>query len=107
MRDLLFGARIVDAAERAGATVRTIAAPAELPPVSDVELLLVDWNDREADWGPQLAAWRPAGGGGTPRLVLFGSHTDVDAHAEAKRHGIGPVMARSRFVEILPRLFAA
>ena len=64
--------------------------------------MIVDWNERRPDWGERLRRWREsAEERHAPRLVLFGSHVDLDAHADAKLHGIGPVMARSRFVDAL------
>ena len=81
-----------------------VAEPTELPPPDEVDVVIVDWNDRRPLWGEQLRRWRDSAGAAPPRLVLFGSHVDLDGHAEAKRHGIGPVMARSRFVERLPLL---
>ena len=110
VRDLMFAARIVDAAQRAGAELRRVAEPADLPPPSGTDLVLVDWTDRGADWAAALRAWRDsarAGAARPPRLVLFGSHADLPAHREAREAGIGPVMARSQFVSLLPGLLRA
>ena len=101
----MFSARIVDAAARAGADLHLVADPSRLPAPDDVDLVLVDWNDRRPGWSASLRQWRD-GAGRAPRLVLFGSHTDIAAHREAKAHGIGPVMARSAFVGRLPGLLA-
>lgn len=103
-RDLLFGSRIAAAATEAGVEIRRVDSPAALPPSDEVSLLLVDWSEREPDWGAELAAWRQASAHG-PRLILFGPHTDLGAHAEAKRHGIGPMWARSKLVASLSTLF--
>ena len=105
--DLMFTARILDAADRARIDLRLIAEPAALPPADETHLLLVDWNERRPDWAAALRDWRASGRARAPRLILFGSHTDVAAHREAKSHGIGPVMARSAFVGKLPELLAA
>ena len=104
----MFAARIIDAAARARVEVRLLSDPAALPSPDEVSLLLVDWNDRREAWGEELTRWVRSGGDAVvPRLVLFGSHTDLAAHAEAKRHGIGPVMARSAFVTRLGEIIAA
>ncbi len=98
-RDLLMATRIADAAARAGVNLRRVDAPAELPPVAEVGLVLVDWDAREPDWGEQLNTWR--GGGqepASPRIVLYGPHTDLAAHAAAKDAGLGPMWARSKLV---------
>ncbi|MDQ3881311.1 MAG: hypothetical protein M3295_09610 [Chloroflexota bacterium] len=106
VRDLMFAARIVDAADRAGAALQTVSAPDRLPPAGEVDLLLVDWNDRAGDWADRIRAWLDARAPDRPRprVVLFGSHTDLEGHADARRRGIGPVLARSRFVHQLPEI---
>lgn len=106
MRDLLLGSRIFEAASRANADFIRVDAPADLPPADQLDLVLVDWGDRSPDWGEQLAAWcalAPPSWRG--RLILFGPHTDVEAHASAKHHRLGPMLARSKLVRSLPSLF--
>lgn len=105
VRDLLIGSRIEEAAARAGRPLVRIAGLERLPRAEEVALLLVAWDERDPGWGPRLAAWR-AGGPAGLRLVLFGPHTDQVAHAEARRHGLGPMWARSRLLRELPRLLA-
>jgi hypothetical protein len=39
-----------------------------------------------------------------PRLVVFGPHADLEAHAAAREAGIGPMLARSKLVSALPQL---
>lgn len=104
-RDLIIGSRIAEAAARAGADLLRCEGIADLPDPAQVDVLLVDWADREPEWGPGLAAWRAAGGDRTPRIVVFGPHTDLEAHAAARAAGIGPMMARSKLISILPSLF--
>jgi hypothetical protein len=106
-RDLIFGSRIADAAARAGQEFLRIDDPAGLPPPSSVELVLIDWGERRPAWGEQLAAWRAVDPDvERPRLVLFGPHTDLAAHADARAAGLSPMLARSKFVAELPRLLA-
>ncbi len=103
-RDLIIGSRVAEAAARADAAFTRIGSPASLPSPSEVDLLLVDWADRHADWGRQIAEWR-AGGSDSPsprpRVLVFGPHTDLEAHAEARAAGIGPMVARSKLVSSL------
>jgi hypothetical protein len=106
-RDLIIGSRIVEAAVRAGAEISRVSTPDELPAGAEVDLLLVDWGDRGADWGQKLAAWRDGAGAHPARLVVFGPHTDLAAHAAARAAGIGPMMARSKLVTSLAELLAA
>jgi hypothetical protein len=105
-RDLLLSTRIEDAAQRGGASVIRISVPRELPEPRELDLVLVDWSERGATWGDELASWRSRfRATDQPRLILFGPHTDLEAHAAARSAGIGPMWARSRLVRELPRLF--
>jgi len=106
-RDLLFGSRIVDAAARAGLELRRIDDPAGLPAASSVRMVLVDWSERRPWWGERLSAWSAeAPPAERPRLILFGPHTDLVAHADARAAGLGPMRARSKLVADLPSLMA-
>ncbi len=104
--DLLTFTRIEGAARAAGIRVARADGPAELPPPADVELLLVDCGTHLGAWGAGLAAWR-SGALGSPRIVAFGPHTDLDAHRAVRELGIGPMWARSRLMRELPALMAA
>jgi hypothetical protein len=107
MEDLLILSRIEAAAARAGVPLVHVDAPAQLPPASDVDLLLVDCSDHVDAWGRELAAWRStAPASGRPRIVAFGPHTDVAAHRSVREVGLGPMWARSRLLRELPDLFA-
>jgi hypothetical protein len=106
-RDLLLGSRIADAAERAGRELLRIDDPFGLPAASAVDLVLVDWAARREGWGERLSSWcaeAPQMEG--PRLVLYGPHTDLEAHAAARAAGLGPMWARSKLVAELPTLVA-
>jgi len=72
-----------------------------------VRLLLVDWGERAADWGERIVAWcARAPESARPRILLFGPHVDLRAHAEARDAGLGPMVARSKLVVDLPSLLA-
>ena len=106
-RDLIITSRIAAAAERVGGSVERFEHPDDLPPPGDVRLLLVDWGNRGAEWGERIAAWcAGAPQSARPRVVLFGPHTDLAAHAEARAAGLGPMLARSKLLAELPRLLA-
>jgi hypothetical protein len=85
-----------------GATVLRVDAPDALPPPSEVDLVVVDWASRQADWPAALATWRRRAG--DARLILFGPHVDLEAHAAARASGLGPMWARSRLIRDLPGL---
>jgi hypothetical protein len=40
------------------------------------------------------------------RVILFGRHTDLEAHAAAREAGLGPMWARSKLVTELSDLIA-
>jgi hypothetical protein len=107
-RDLLLASRIEEAARSAARPFRRVDDPAGLPPATEghVDLLLVAWDERRPDWPGALRAWRDAAPP-TTRLILFGPHTDLPAHADARAAGLGPMTARSRLVATLPDLLAA
>jgi hypothetical protein len=104
-RDLIISSRIAEAAARAGAELRRCDDPAELPAAAEIDMLLVDWADRRSDWGERLVAWSAlARCSARPRVVLFGPHTDLAAHAEARAAGLGPMWARSKLIADLSTL---
>ena len=104
-RDLMIFTRIADAGVRAGVEVRRFDDPGQLP-ASGVSLVLVAWDEREPDWGSGLLAWcASAPQSARPRVVLFGPHTDLAAHRDARTAGLGPMWARSKLIAALPSLF--
>lgn len=104
-RDLIIATRIADACAAAGLPAVRVDTPADLPPADSVGVVLVDWSAREPGWGERLAAWcASAPEHERPRLVLFGPHTDLEAHAAARVAGLAPMLARSKLVADLPRI---
>jgi hypothetical protein len=109
--DLMIGSRIHAAAERAGAELAILDTPSGLEPLDDADVVLVDWSARQPGWGTALRAWadrhRPDRPPARPRrLILFGRHTDLAAHAEARTQGLGPMWARSKLIAELPSIIA-
>ena len=89
--------RIEGAAVAANATIMRVDAPTALPD-EPFDLVLVDWASRAPGWAPALRSR------GDARTILFGPHTDLAAHAEAREAGLGPMWARSKLVASLDRL---
>jgi hypothetical protein len=101
--DLFFQARISSAAQVAGQQVRfgsSLEAIGELPPGA---LALVDL-DAGTDVLSLIGALRQRGAGA---IVAFGPHVDTARRKAAKIAGADRVLAKSKFVEELPRLVAA
>lgn len=103
--DLMLFSRIEAAASVTGAALVRADSPHLIPAEPAADLVLVDWSARADDWADALTAWR--GRVPTGRLVLFGPHTDLDAHAAARAAGLGPMWARSKLVAELPTLLSA
>lgn len=93
--DLMLFSRIDAATTAAGASLVRASSPADLP--NDLDLVLVDWSARRAGWADSLAAL-------DTRVILFGRHTDLEAHAAARAAGLGPMWARSKLITELPSL---
>ena len=104
IRDLLLFSRIEGAASAAGASLTRVDTPDDLPRAEGVDLVLVDWTVREPSWSDQLRAWRSGAPSDRPRIITFGPHTDLQAHADARDAGLGPMWARSRLISRLPAL---
>ena len=106
-RDLLIATRIADAGSRAGVELQRYDDPGQLPPAAELSLVLVAWDERRPDWGSALATWcASAPQSSQPRIILFGPHTDLAAHAEARAAGLGPMWARSKLLVGLPSLMS-
>lgn len=102
-RDLIIASRIVEAAARGGHTVQRVDEPGGLPAATSVDLLFVNWAEREPTWAESLTVWLSADPARRP-LILFGPHTDLEAHAAARASGLGPMLARSKLVSSLSEL---
>jgi hypothetical protein len=94
VRDLMLFSRIESAARVAGSELARVDTPADIP--ADADLALVDWSAREPDWADALRALSG------PRVIVFGPHTDLEAHAAAREAGLGPMWARSKLLTTLP-----
>ena len=96
--DLMLFSRIEAAVTTAGASLRRVDSPRDLPDDEAFDLVLVDWSARQPEWANALR------GSTASRVILFGPHTDLEAHAAAREAGLGPMWARSKLVAELPSL---
>jgi hypothetical protein len=97
-RDLMFASRIRATAKDLGIDVRMVRDAGQLIAAGGSRLI-VDLNQEGAIEAAQ--AWKGATGG---VAIGFVSHVDVDTVNRARAAGVDQVMARSRFVEVLPTL---
>ena len=98
VRDLIFGSRIRATAKELGVELQLVRDPARLLIVPG-RRLLVDLNLTGAiEACPAWMRINPAD------VVGFVSHVDTETIAHARAVGIAKVLARSRFVELLPDL---
>jgi hypothetical protein len=93
--DLITASRIESVVTRDQGTVDRIESPDALGAFADADLLVVDWAAREPRWAETISTWRDDGPEPRPRVILFGPHTDLEAHAAARASGLGPMLARS------------
>ncbi|QOV88348.1 hypothetical protein [Humisphaera borealis] len=101
IRDLILGSRVVAAAKNAGVALVHIRDPARLAVVAG-RRLIVDLNQEGAI--PAAGRWKSD----VPDRFAIGfvSHVDADTARAAREAGIDKIMARSRFVELLPSLLS-
>jgi hypothetical protein len=100
VRDLLFASKITATAASLGTCVQLVREPGKLGGRPGRRLIL-DLNLPGAIEAAQ--AWKSATGGET---VGFVSHVDTATIDRARAAGVARVLARSRFVELLPQLLA-
>lgn len=98
--DLYFQSRILAAARAAGRQVRFVTSSGDLGTPS---LALIDL-DAQADVMSLIGAFKPAMRG---PIVAFGPHLDTGRRKAARAAGADRVLAKSRFVEVLPDLVRA
>jgi hypothetical protein len=101
VRDLIFASRITATGADVGAAVTLIRDPAKLLADTGARLLIVDLNLPGAI--AAAGGWKRATGGSVTGFV---SHVDSATIAAARDAGVDRVLARSRFVELLPQLLS-
>ena len=98
VRDLIFATKIRGTAEALGTPVKMLRDPVTLAQHAG-RLLIVDLNLPGVI--PAAAEWQSQG---DRTVVGFVSHVDAETIAAARRAGVTEVLARSKFVEVLPSL---
>jgi len=98
VRDLMFSSKISATARAERIEVKIVRDPAKLVTEAG-ERLLVDLNQDGAV--PAASEWKARTGGA---VIGFVSHVDAPTIAKAREEGFDQVLARSRFVEMLPDL---
>jgi hypothetical protein len=93
LSDLILFSRIESVAVAEGAELQRVDRPQDLD--AELDLILVDWSARAEGWTAALRECVPV------PVILFGPHTDLAAHADARAAGLGPMMARSKLVASL------
>lgn len=102
VRDLIFASRITATGASVGTRVTLVRDPAKLAGQTGEggdPLLIVDLNLPGAI--DAACAWKAATGGSVSGFV---SHVDTATITAARDAGVDRVLARSRFVELLPAL---
>ncbi len=127
--DLFFAPQIEDVARRLGFRVETIAhanqlgsnsGTVEQPPGEALEgrvgtlldrlttevaaLAIFDLENKSIPWAEWITRIKSSPATRRMPIVCFGRHTEVDTLKEARAAGADQVLARSRFVELLPQL---
>jgi CheY-like chemotaxis protein len=106
--DLLFGSKIRAAARTAGATIsfaRGRDAVAAAVRDNAAELILIDLEGQSGDAIEMIRSLRAEVGAGV-RIIAFGSHVNVERLEAARQAGCDQALARSAFVNLLPRLLS-
>jgi len=107
--DLLFGSKIRAAARTAGATIsfaRGRDAVTSAVRDNSAGLILIDLEGQSGDAIEMIRLIRAEAGAGA-RIIGFGSHVNVERLEAAKLAGCDQALARSAFVNLLPRLLSA
>jgi len=106
--DLIFTSRIVGTARDLGfelnsfKTAEAILSAASKNHPSCVIIDLSNASLRLGEFARQLKSLNAP----VPRIVAYGSHVDTQTLQAARDAGCDPVLARSKFVEILPSALA-
>jgi hypothetical protein len=106
--DLMFLSRIREAAQPQGIEVRSVRKVSELVEAcrGGAGLVLLDLDSARLPWAEALAALAADPDAAAVPSVGFVSHLHADRVRTAQAAGCGRVMARSAFVQELPRLLA-
>jgi CheY-like chemotaxis protein len=109
VEDLLFTSRIREAARGQAVDVRTLRRVDDVVAAlrAGAALLLVDADSDRLPWAEAIAAARRDPATPAVPVVAFFSHVHAERAAAARAGGASRVLARSAFVQELPRLLSA
>jgi predicted nucleic acid-binding protein len=96
----MFSSRIGATARAMDVSVKLLRDPAALAG-AEGRLLIVDLN--QAGALDAAVGWKRQSSG---EVVGFVSHVDAETIARAKAEGIDRILARSRFIKVLPELLS-
>jgi CheY-like chemotaxis protein len=106
--DLMFLSRIREAARGCGLEVVAARDRASLvSAAAGASLVLVDADEKRLPWAEALAGLREEPALASLPVVAFVSHAHAEGIERARAAGVSRVLARSAFVQELPRLVAA
>ena len=107
--DLVFLSRIREAARGTAAEIRPVRGAADLVATArdGGRLVLVDADSQRLPWADAVVALRADPRVASLPVVAFLSHVHAEGAEAARAAGCSRVLARSAFVEELPRLIAA
>jgi CheY-like chemotaxis protein len=103
--DLFFASRLSSLADRSGVRLLFASSPGQLEDLltqTRPSLVLVDLANRSLD---AAAAIRRAKGAGTPLVLAFGPHKDLEARSSALAAGADRWVTNQRLLETLGELF--
>jgi CheY-like chemotaxis protein len=105
--DLMFLSKVRSAAARLGVQISTSRSPAA--PIEDMRqqkpaLVILDLNNRRADALATVAAMKEDPSLSTIPTVAFAGHTQLDLLAAARQSGVGEVLTKGAFTEMLPEI---
>jgi hypothetical protein len=104
--DLIFASRIIGTARDLGFAMRQAKTPDQLISLATREgphCVIVDLGYENLVINELVTKLQNACAP-RPRMVAYGSHVDTKTLQAAREAGCAPVLARSKFVEYLPKL---
>lgn len=109
VEDLMFLSRVREAARGTGLEVRVARKTADVLEAAraGAALLVVDLDSRRLPWGEAVTSLRSDPALGSLPVVGFLSHVNAEAAQAARAAGCTRVLARSAFVQELPRILVA
>jgi hypothetical protein len=120
--DIMFQTRIESAAERLGARVYWVGSANQLTDMNvdtplfvesvvldhiiqmEPQLMIFDLGNNAVPWAEWIPLLKSHLETKQIPVICFGSHVNIDIFKKARQTGADEVLARSRFVTVLPKL---